>query len=115
VPILVGGHSRAAARRAARYGDGFYPLTPIVDTDVSKIDFVKEIDRLIVMLREECDKVGRKFDGFEISTSAAADLDIIKRLEDIGVGRVSTALAASDRDGITWSLEKIASDIIAHV
>ena len=115
VPILVGGHSRAAARRAARYGDGFYPLTPIVDTDVSKIDFVKEIDRLIVMLREECDKVGRKFDGFEISTSAAADLDIIKRLEDIGVGRVSTALAALDRDGITRSLEKIGSDIIARV
>src|SRR5436309_1209960 len=41
VPILVGGHSDAAARRAARYGDGFYPLTPIVDADVSKIDFVK--------------------------------------------------------------------------
>ena len=115
VPILVGGHSRAAARRAARYGDGFYPLTPIVDTDLSKIDFVKEIEGLIGLLREECDKAGRKFDGFEISTSAAAKLDIIKHLEDIGVARVSTGLAASDRDGITRSLEKIANDIIARV
>lgn len=26
VPILVGGHSRAAARRAGRLGDGFFPL-----------------------------------------------------------------------------------------
>ena len=34
VPIVVGGHSRAAARRAARFGDGFYPLTPIVGIDV---------------------------------------------------------------------------------
>ena len=66
VPILVGGHSRTAARRTARYGDGFYPLTPIVDADVSKIDFVKEINKLIVLLREECEKVGRKFDGFDI-------------------------------------------------
>ncbi|MBV8361481.1 MAG: LLM class F420-dependent oxidoreductase [Deltaproteobacteria bacterium] len=115
VPILVGGHSHAAARRAARYGDGFFPLTPIVDTDVSKIDFVREINGLIVMLREECDKVERKFDGFDITTSAAPNLDIIKRLEDIGVTRVSTGLAASDRDGITRSLEKIANNIIVRV
>jgi probable F420-dependent oxidoreductase len=26
IPILVGGHSRAAARRAGRLGDGFFPL-----------------------------------------------------------------------------------------
>jgi alkanesulfonate monooxygenase SsuD/methylene tetrahydromethanopterin reductase-like flavin-dependent oxidoreductase (luciferase family) len=25
VPILVGGHSRAAVRRAAKFGDGFFP------------------------------------------------------------------------------------------
>jgi probable F420-dependent oxidoreductase len=115
VPILVGGHSRAATRRAARYGDGFFPLTPIVDTDVSKIDFVKEINGLIALLREECDKVGRKFDGFDITTSAAPNIDLIKRLRDIGVTRVSTGLAASDHDGITRSLEKIANNIIARM
>jgi probable F420-dependent oxidoreductase len=115
VPILVGGHSRAAARRAARYGDGFYPLTPLVDADVSKIDFVEEIEALIALLKEECEKAGRKFDGFDISASAAPKLDTIKRLEDIGVTRVSTSLAAWDRDGITRSLEKIANDIIARV
>ena len=82
---------------------------------MGKIDFVQEINGLIVLLREECDKVGRKFDGFDISTSAAPNLDIIKRLEDIGVTRVSTGLAASDRDGITRSLEKIANHIIARV
>jgi probable F420-dependent oxidoreductase len=115
VPILVGGHSRAAARRAARYGDGFFPLTPIVDADVSRIDFVEQIKGLIALLKEECDKVGRKFDGFDITSSAAPNLDIIKHLEDIGVTRVSTGLATSDRDGITRSLEKIANDIIARV
>jgi probable F420-dependent oxidoreductase len=115
VPILVGGHSRAAARRAARYGDGFYPLTPIVGADISKIDLVKEIGGLLALLREECDKLGRKFDGFDITASAPPQLDAIKRLEDIGVTRVSTGLAASDRDGITRALEKIANDIIARM
>ena len=60
-------------------------------------------------------KVGRNFDGFDITTAAAPSLDIIKRLEDAGVTRVSMSLAASDRDGITRSLEKIANDIIARV
>jgi probable F420-dependent oxidoreductase len=115
VPILVGGHSRAAARRAARYGDGFYPLTPIVDSDVGKIDFVKEIKGLIILLREECDKLGRNFEGFDISTSASPKLDIVKRLEEIGVTRVSIGLAASDRDGITRLLEEIADGIISRV
>jgi probable F420-dependent oxidoreductase len=32
VPIHVGGHSRAAARRAGRFGDGFHPLG--IDDDV---------------------------------------------------------------------------------
>ena len=112
---MVGGHSRAAARRAASYGDGFYPLTPIVDADVRKIDFIKEIKELIALLKEECAKVGRKSDGLDITTAATPNLDIIKRLEDIGVTGASMSLAASDRDGITRSLEKIANDIIARV
>jgi len=54
-------------------------------------------------------------DGFDVTTSAAPNLDIIKRLEDIGVTRVSTGLTVSEPDGITRSLEKIANDIIARV
>jgi alkanesulfonate monooxygenase SsuD/methylene tetrahydromethanopterin reductase-like flavin-dependent oxidoreductase (luciferase family) len=115
VPILVGGHSPEAARRAARYGDGFYPLTPIVDADVRRVDFVKEINGLIAMLKDECDKVGRKFDGFDITTAVAPNVDLVKRLEDIGVTRVSMSLAASDRDGITRSLDKTSNDVIARL
>jgi probable F420-dependent oxidoreductase len=115
VPILIGGHSRAAARRAARYGDGFYPLTPIVDTDVRGIDFVAEIKGLIGMLKEECAKAGRKFDGFDITTGIGPDLDMIKRVQDLGVTRVFLSSAAADRDGITRSLEKIANEIIARL
>ncbi len=90
VPILVGGHSRAAARRAARFGDGFYPLTPIAGTDLATLDFIKEIERMIGMLKEECAKIGRSFDGFDISTSVAPQLDMVKRVEDLGVTRVFT-------------------------
>jgi probable F420-dependent oxidoreductase len=115
VPILVGGHSRAAARRAARYGDGFYPLTPIVGSDIAKIDFLSEVNRLIAMLKEECEKVGRKFDGFDITAVAGSNLDFIRRLQDVGITRACLSSAESDRDGISRSLEKIANEIIARL
>jgi probable F420-dependent oxidoreductase len=115
VPILVGGHSRAAARRAARFGDGFYPLTPIVGTDLATVDFLKEVEQMIGLLKEECAKVGRKFDGFDITTSVAPQLDMVKRVEDLGVTRVFTISAATDHDGITRALEKLANDLIARM
>ncbi len=115
VPIVVGGHSRAAARRAARFGDGFYPLTPIVGIDVTTIDFLQEIKGLIALLREECAKVGRNSDGFDISTGAAPDLDMIKRLEDFGVTRVFTNSAATDRDGVTRWAEQVGNEVIARL
>jgi len=115
VPILVGGHSRAAARRAARFGDGFYPLTPIAGTDLATVDFIKEIEQMIGMLREECAKVGRSFEGMDISTSVAPQLDMVKRVEDLGVTRVFTISTASDRDGITRALEKLGNELIARM
>jgi hypothetical protein len=82
---------------------------------VRKIDFVKQITQLTALLKEECAKVGRKFDGFDITTAATPNLDMIKRLEDIGVTRACLSSIASDRDGITRSMEKVANDIIVRV
>ena len=46
VPIVIGGHSEAAAKRAARLGDGFFPA--------------KGLTELLPLLRAECAKIGRK-------------------------------------------------------
>ncbi len=82
---------------------------------MSRIDFIKEIRDLIGMLKEECGKAGRKADGFDITTGTGPDLEMIKRLQDIGVTRVFMSSSASDRDGITRSLEKIGNEIIARL
>ncbi len=66
IPIIFGGMSRAAARRAARLCDGFFPVgTP------------EELRRALALLREECTAIGRNPDSVEV-TCATANLPDFK-------------------------------------
>lgn len=83
IPIVVGGHSRRAAQRAARLGDGFFPGSGGLD----------ELRGVFDAMRAECAATGR--DPGEIELSAGGfgrNLDELSRrveqLADLGVGRV---------------------------
>lgn len=105
VPIVVGGHTELAARRAARYGDGFFP-------GVAEDD---KLDWLLGILRDECKKLGRNPAEIEISAGRAApSLDNVKRLQDQGVSRFMTGVPAFDPDGITKGLEQL-GELIAKL
>ena len=56
VPIIVGGHSDAAARRAGRLGDGFFPAS-------------RAPAQLIALARKEAEAAGRDPDKLKITTS----------------------------------------------
>ena len=58
LPIIIGGHSARAVRRAARFGDGFFPATGM-QTDVAAI---------LDLLQEEMHKIGRDPKDIEIMT-----------------------------------------------
>jgi probable F420-dependent oxidoreductase len=107
VPIVVGGHSEAAARRAARYGDGFFPARGDRET----------LDRLFTVLREECAKVGRDPRGIEITsgTGAKAEPDVVKRFQDLGVQRFMVSPAGSNEDAIRKGLDDFADRVIAKL
>ncbi len=105
VPIVVGGHTELAARRAARYGDGFFP-------GVAEETKLKDI---LAIMADECRKLGRDPKTIEISAGRAApDLDGVKRLRDLGVSRFMVPPPAYDPDGITKGLERL-GDLIAKV
>ncbi len=98
VPIIVGGHTELAARRAARYGDGFFPGV----ADDAKLTW------LLGILREECAKLGRDPATVEITAGrTSASPDAVKRLADLGVSRFMVPPPAFDPDGITAGFEKL--------
>jgi probable F420-dependent oxidoreductase len=85
VPIHVGGHSRAAARRAGRLGDGFQPL------GVGG----SELTDLIAVMRDAASGVGRDPDALELSLGhlvTKVDADRADKLAALGADRVVLAM-----------------------
>ncbi len=85
-PIIIGGHSKPAYRRAARYGDG---------VNLISLEEGELVDRRAVIsgFRRE---YGRESEPFAVTVGMPAEsTDEMHRLEDLGV----TNLAASYRPG----------------
>jgi probable F420-dependent oxidoreductase len=82
VPIIVGGHTKPALRRAARIADGW------VSANLPTAELVPMIEQLKANLAAE----GRADDPFEIIVIAtdAFDVDGFKRLEELGVSEAIT-------------------------
>lgn len=77
VPVLVGGLSEGAFRRAARYGDGW----------IGAFHSFDEIAELVANFMRQRHEYGRENDPFEVVLQCpeANTVDDIKRLEDLGV------------------------------
>lgn len=75
VPIIVGGDSKIAARRAGRLGDGYFPARGAP----------KE---LFDIVRRTAEEHGRDPDAIEFSAALPDDLDDIPALAAMGVSRV---------------------------
>ena len=88
VPIVVGGHAPAAARRAARLGDGFFwpgNLTSRITVPGEEDPF----DAVLDVLAEECRVLGRDPAQVEITSGAyRPTADLLRQLEERGVSRV---------------------------
>jgi probable F420-dependent oxidoreductase len=80
IPVIVGGHTKVAARRAGRLGDGFFPGNASAS----------EIGELIPVMRSAAADAGRDPDSIEIIAGAGAPpgpkLDErIEKLSELGV------------------------------
>ena len=82
VPIVIGGHSEAAARRAGRIAQGFFPARGAPP-------------ELLGAMREAAREAGRDPDAIEITVSAPEDLARIPELAASGIGRILVPVMAN--------------------
>lgn len=112
VPIIVGGHSKPAIRRAARYGDGFFPATG-AGLDAAEI---------IGALQAEADSIGRDAGEIEIMSgcpdalpgSGADPLEAVAASAAAGVDRIVLPLAPFEED-LEESLAAFGENVIRPI
>jgi probable F420-dependent oxidoreductase len=78
VPIVVGGGSPAAARRAGRLGDGYYPIGAGADS----------LARLLADMAAAARAAGRDPASIPVTYRAGRDAAECRRLADLGVSRL---------------------------
>lgn len=89
VPIHIGGHSLAAARRAGRRGDGLQPLGLAGD----------ELRRVVAAMRAEAERAGRDPDALELTLghlAAKITPERAEKLRELGADRVLLAVTPTD-------------------
>ena len=75
VPIVIGGHTEAAARRAGRLGDGFFPAR-------------EAPEKLIAIAKATATECGRDPEELEITVSMPDDISSLSSYRNLGVDRV---------------------------
>jgi hypothetical protein len=100
-PILLGGAFPYAARRAIRYGDGWYPTGG-----------GGNLEKDLPHFRDMAAAAGRDPQSLPVTVGGAPeDLDQLKRLRDLGVARVVTPLPPEKADTLLPILDRWAERI----
>lgn len=100
IPIHVGGHSRAAARRAGKLGDGLQPLGVAGE----------ELQELRTLMAQSAVEAGRDPAALELSLGhlvARVDRSRADRLVEMGATRV--VLAMSDTQDLNQALDEVSA------
>jgi probable F420-dependent oxidoreductase len=105
VPLLVGGHSPSAARRAGRLGDGFVP------TGSGGADF----DALVGEMRQAASQAGRDPDNIGVYAGCDGTPAALEALAARGVAGVFIASSPTDIDAARAWLDQLASSALPAV
>ncbi len=103
IPIVVGGHTNAAARRAGRLGDGFFPGRAQTE----------ELEPLLETMRASAADAGRDPDKIEVTAGGVFDLEGVKRFADMGVDHIVIPPLGFDLETLKGTIGDFADSVIA--
>jgi probable F420-dependent oxidoreductase len=106
VPIIVGGGSAAAYRRAGRLGNGFWPIgVPL-----------EELGAVFEQVRAEARAAGRDPNEIELTAAGNRDPKTLRTLMDLGVARlVVHNTRVFDAPSALRDIREVAAEIIPQV
>ena len=107
VPLHVGGASSAALRRAARYGDGYFPWVG------PGLDLHETLGRVIPGVRAEAERIGRDPAAIEMTVGGARTVGEAERLAVLGVDRLVIAVRSKELDAVDNELATFGEEVIA--
>lgn len=97
IPLMIGGHSEAAARRAGRHGDEFYPHWSTRGPDDAALS------RLWAIVMESAEKAGRERDAVSLTLTSTSDAKTAyataEHCKKLGADRVVVLPPKGELDG----------------
>lgn len=105
VPIVVGGHSKAAARRAGRLGNGFYPL----GVSVAKLAALRDT------MAESARQCGRDPSAIAITCLGNPDLQSAEFYAGVGVDRIVIAAKHRNLEELRRWCGKFSDDVMGRI
>ena len=121
-PILVGGISRPALRRAATLGDGWHPLRPSMTELADNIQVIRRIamearrdpSEIEVSVRTELDVTDSPSDGEASTMIGTVDQlrSTIEQYEKLGVSELVLSVSTNDVDRILRTQDRFAELVI---
>lgn len=111
VPIIVGGHTEAAARRAGRIGDGFFPAKGTRE----------EVAHLFEVARSSAAECGRDPAALEFSVHDPSVIDprvageAVARWAEIGASRIIISPTSFDPGQVAEQLGRFGEEVISNV
>jgi probable F420-dependent oxidoreductase len=127
-PLLVGGNSKRAIRRAAELGDGWNPFmntaTVSASTRTAQMSDEMDIAEGIKYLHEHCDKIGRTARPEIVlgavnhpgdTWNAQGLLERIDKLRELGVTTVGATIDGKTRAEWLQNAERYSAEIIAKL
>ena len=127
-PLLIGGNSHRAIRRAVELGDAWNPFftPPGVSTTSRTAPLTNEADLAVALqyLRDHCEKVGRErppeivlgsLSSIDRNMNAAAIIDRIGKLREMGVSGCAVHMLAKTRAEWCDYAERFGADVLTKL